>query len=139
MLVVSIGTGTNPNANLDLAPSDMNLLYNAGSIPSALMFASLNEQDMLCRVFGRCRVGDALDREIGTLREGKGPAEPRLFTYMRYNAELSRQGLDSLGLNDIEPHDVQQLDSVEHIEALQRVGEALAARVVNIQDFAGFV
>jgi len=139
VLVVSIGTGTNPNANLDLAPSDMNLLYNAGSIPSALMFASLNEQDILCRVFGRCRVGDALDREIGTLREGKGPAEPRLFTYMRYNAELSRQGLDSLGLMDIEPHDVQQLDSVEHMEALQRVGGALAAKVVSIQDFAGFV
>jgi len=42
-------------------------------------------------------------------------------------------------LKDIEPRDVQQLDSVEHIEALQRVGGALATKVVSIQDFAGFV
>lgn len=33
----------------------MNLLYNAGSIPSALMYAALNEQDLLCRAFGACR------------------------------------------------------------------------------------
>jgi hypothetical protein len=32
----------------------MNLIYNASSIPSALMFAALNEQDFLCRVFGEC-------------------------------------------------------------------------------------
>jgi hypothetical protein len=44
MLVVSIGTGTSPKANQNLAPEDMNLIYNASSIPSALMFATLNEQ-----------------------------------------------------------------------------------------------
>jgi uncharacterized protein len=61
MLVVSIGTGTSPKANQDLAPEDMNLIYNAGSIPSALMFAALNEQDLLCRVFRECLHGDELD------------------------------------------------------------------------------
>ena len=29
MLLVSVGTGTSPNANADLAPGEMNLLYNA--------------------------------------------------------------------------------------------------------------
>src|SRR5206468_3062225 len=38
MLVVSIGTGTAPGANKDLQTGQMNLLYNASSIPSALMF-----------------------------------------------------------------------------------------------------
>jgi len=51
----------------------MNLLYNAGSIPSALMFASLNEQDFLCRVFGKCLSGDPLDREIGDMVGKSGP------------------------------------------------------------------
>ena len=55
MLLVSVGTGTSPKANQDLAPQDMNLIYNANSIPSALMFAALNEQDLLCRLFGDCR------------------------------------------------------------------------------------
>jgi hypothetical protein len=62
LLVVSIGTGSSPKANENLDPSEMNLIYNAGSIPSALMFAALNEQDLLCRVFGKCLAGDPLDR-----------------------------------------------------------------------------
>jgi uncharacterized protein len=40
MLLVSIGTGINPKANANLAPGQMNLIYNASSIPSALMSAA---------------------------------------------------------------------------------------------------
>jgi hypothetical protein len=117
----------------------MNLLYNAGSIPSALMYAALNEQDFLCRTFGECLAGDVLDREVGDLIGKKGPVMPKLFTYMRYNAELTREGLDSLGLSDIEPEDVQKLDSVEHINDLQRVGRAVAEKKVRAEHFEGFL
>ncbi|MCP5405898.1 MAG: patatin-like phospholipase family protein [Chromatiaceae bacterium] len=138
MLVVSIGTGTSPQANIDLEPNQMNLLYNAGSLPSALMFAALNEQDTLCRVFGRCLAGDELDREVGDLIGVKGPlGAGKLFTYMRFNAELSHDGLKALGLSDINPEDVQKLDSVAHIPELQRVGNAVAKRV-NPDYFLGF-
>ena len=41
MLIVSVGTGASANANADLSPEEMNLLYNAGTIPSALMAAAL--------------------------------------------------------------------------------------------------
>jgi hypothetical protein len=57
---------------------------------------------------------------------------------MRYNADLSRRGLDDLGLNNIQPEDVQQMDSVVHIPQLQEVGRAVA-REVNVDDFAGFL
>lgn len=138
MLVVSIGTGTSPQANADLSPTEMNLLYNASSIPSALMYAALNEQDMLCRVFGKCLAGDELDREVGNLIGAKGPVGPnKLFTYMRYNAELSADGLKTLGLANIKPEDVQQLDSVAHVAELQRVGQAVAKKV-KPEHFAGF-
>jgi patatin-like phospholipase/acyl hydrolase len=139
MLVVSIGTGTSPQANAELSPNDMNLLYNAGSIPSALMYAALNEQDMLCRIFGKCVAGDELDREVGGLIGAKGPVGPnKLFTYVRYNAELSVNGLNALGLADIKPGDVQMLDSVAHVRELQRVGEAVAKKV-KPEHFAEFV
>jgi uncharacterized protein len=138
MLVVSVGTGTSPKANADLQPGEMNLLYNAGTVPSALMFAALNEQDMLCRVFGRCRHGAPLDREIGDLTTGAGPVEPRLFSYMRYNAELSEEGLRALGLPDIHPEAVQKLDSIDHMDDLRRVGQA-AARDVKREHFDGFL
>ena len=139
MLLVSIGTGTSPNANADLGPNEMNLLYNASSLPSALMFAALNEQDLLCRVFGNCKAGDMLDREIGTLIGDKGPVQPKLFTYKRYNAELTRPGLDALGLTDVKPEDVQKLDSVENINDLQRVGQAVASQKVNAEHYEGFL
>jgi patatin-like phospholipase/acyl hydrolase len=54
MLLVSVGTGTSPDANAQLSAGQMNLLFNATTVPSALMFAALNEQDFLCRVFGQC-------------------------------------------------------------------------------------
>jgi uncharacterized protein len=138
LLVVSVGTGTSPDANADLKPGEMNLLYNASSIPSALMFAALNEQDFLCRVFGKCVAGDPLDREVGDMIGKRGPVQPKLFTYVRYNAELTYNGLLGFGLRDIEPKHVQQLDSVEFIEDLQRVGKAVAERKVKAEHFAEF-
>jgi patatin-like phospholipase/acyl hydrolase len=139
MLLVSIGTGTNPKANADLQVSEMNLLYHSASLPLALMFAALNEQDFLCRVFGKCLAGDPLDCEIGDLIGQKGPANPKLFTYLRYNAELTGRGLAELGLGDIQPEEVQKIDSVEHLDDLQRIGQAVAQKKVKIQDFAAFV
>lgn len=139
LLLVSIGTGTSPNANTDLNPEEMNLLYNAGSIPSALMYAALNEQDLLCRTFGNCLAGDMLDREVGDMIGKKGPVQPKLFTYLRYNAELTREGLDALGLPDIEPKDVQKLDSTDHIAELQRVGQAVVNKKVRKEHFATFL
>ena len=148
MLLVSVGTGTSPNANNNLAPGDLNLMYNASSIPSALMFAASNEQDFLCRVFGRTLAGDELDREVGDLigpsdplPEGRipGPVQPKLFTYMRYNAELSEKGLAALGIRDVVPEHVQQMDSVEHIKDLQKVGQAVAKLKVKPEHYQGFV
>lgn len=137
MLVVSIGTGTSPQAKGTLTPDEMNLLFNATTIPSALMFAALNEQDFLCRVFGKCLAGDPLDREIGDMIGKGGPLADKLFTYLRYNAELTREGLDALGLPMIDPEDVQKLDSVAHKAELQEVGRAVAAKVLP-SHFDGF-
>jgi hypothetical protein len=138
MLLVSVGTGISPKANVDLDPSDMNLIYNATSLPSALMFGALNEQDMLCRVFGDCRHGERLDRELGDLVGARGPADPKLFTYVRYNAELSHDGLQARGLGHIQARDVQRMDSTRHMKELQEVGRSVAADVTGAH-FEGFV
>lgn len=137
MLLVSVGTGTSPKANLNLSPRSMNLIYNATSIPAALMFGALNEQDMLCRTFGDCRHGAELDAELGDMRGAGGPVSPKLFTYLRYNPELSRQWLDSNGLPDVQPDHVQAMDSVAHLDDLQSVGRAYG-RQVRTEHFNGF-
>lgn len=140
MLLVSIGTGAAADANKDLTPEQMNIIYNASSLPSAFMFAASNEQDFLCRVFGKCLHGGVLDREVWDMQgiNGEGPVSPKLFTFMRYNADLTRGGLDALGLQHIEPRNVQQMDSVDHIAEMQEVGRAVATEV-NIDHFAGFL
>lgn len=138
MLLVSVGTGASANANKNLVPREMNLLYNAGNIPSALMAAALHEQDFLCRTFGKCLAGDALDREVGDVIGQGLPGVSKLFTYARYNAELSREGLDALGLKGIDPAHVQQMDSVEHVVEMQEVGKAVAAKKVQVAHFANF-
>jgi hypothetical protein len=140
MLIVSVGTGTSPDVRDGLSPSDMNLLFNATTIPSALMFAAANEQDLLCRVFGDCLAGDPLDRELGSLVKDPGPlgADRKLFTYVRYNAELSRKGLDEIGCTTIKPEMVQKLDAVDAIPQLIEIGKAVADHKVMGGHFAGF-
>jgi len=137
MMLVSVGTGTSPRTNADLEPEDMNLIFNATAIPAALMYAALNEQDMLCRVFGDCRHGAQIDRELGTLIGAKGPVEPKLFRYVRYNAELTREWLQAHGLDDVEPRDVQRLDSTAHMDELARIGRCVAGQV-EAEHFEGF-
>ena len=138
LLLVSIGTGSNADANDNLAPGEMNLIYNATSLPSALMFGALYQQDLLCRVLGRCLHGDALDNEIGNLRSESTSGARKQFTYLRYNAELSQAGLARLGLPEVDPAQVQQLDSIAYMPDLKRVGNAVGQRVMDSHFPAAF-
>ena len=139
LLLVSVGTGMHPNAQQGLRRSDLHATAAVSTALEALFNAAMYQQDQLCRVFGRCLCGDPLDREISDLLGAKSPADPaRLFTHVRYNATLTRAGLDSLGLSAIDPRNVQMLDSVEHMEELRQVGKAVADRKVKREHFAGF-
>jgi uncharacterized protein len=138
MLVVSVGTGTSPAVLGKLGRRQTSLLFNARSIPSALMFAALTEQDFLCRAFGECRAGDVIDREVCDMIGSVGPANPKLFSYVRYNAELTAEGLAALGCGDIPPKRVQQMDAISAVGDMRRVGQAVADKKVKPEHFAGF-
>ena len=140
MLLVSVGTGTDNYADLTLRPSRMHLFYHAPRLPLVLMAAANTEQDLLCRSFGRCVFGDPIDSEVGDLQGeyGDGAVDPKLFTYVRYNVELSRFGLDSMGLGDIRMKDVGPLDAFRHIDSLRRIGRAAAQKVKRVH-FARFI
>ena len=56
-----------------------------------------------------------------------------------HRANLVREGLDKLGLNNIKEKDVQAMDSVEHIDELQKVGVAIADKKVQASHFEGFL
>ena len=69
----------------------------------------------------------------------KGPTPQKLFTYMRYNAELTTEGLSQLGIQDIKPERCAAARfEVERIPEMQRVGQAIAKVEVQPSQFDGF-
>ncbi len=142
LLVVSVGTGSAPKAQPKLEVDDMHLIHHAKSIPSALMNAAAAGWDMTCRMLGDCRFGAPIDREFGAMAgdfEGKvNWTGQKLFTYLRYDPDVTHAGLGALGLGDIDPATMQEMDSVEHIKNIQRVGVAYAQRHVRLGDFGPF-
>jgi hypothetical protein len=144
MLIVSVGTGSAPNvlSNRDDV-DDLNLIHFAKNVPSALMNAASAGWDMTCRTLGVCRHGAPIDREIGDM-VNPSPNDPnwtgpKLFTYLRYDPNVTSEGLKVLGLTDTDPAKVQVLDSLDHVPDIRRVGITFAAQHVKIEHFRGFV
>ena len=142
LMIVSVGTGSAARARPDLQAEDLWLLDHAKNIPGALMNAASAGWDMACRVVGDCRFGGALDREIGDLVAAPGEAPSstvhKQFAYVRYDPDVSRAGLDGLGLAEVNAEAVQVMDSIEHIDAIRRVGTAYAAQAVRGEHLRGF-
>ena len=146
LLVMSVGTGAAATLVEGVDDPDRGLIGNVASLPTALMYAAMVDQDTNCRSIGRCVHGAPLDREIGdmTPRDGDGKIIPlsrdlgRKFLYARYNADLSREGLDAMDLHDIKPQNVQKLDSIESINDLRQVGKKVAEEI-KIEHFGTFV
>lgn len=139
LLLVSVGTGTTERDRDDLTEADMHLGYHAATTPIALITSSVAQQDLLCRVFGRCLCGPTIDDEVGDLIDSAPLGDRNLFTYVRYDTPLDRRGLDRLGLYDVEPDAVGAIDAVDHIDDLSRAGRALADRVVDVDHVAPFL
>ena len=141
LLIISVGTGSAPSAG-----SYNNLLDAAKGLPNNLMYAMQVDQDVNCRTVGRCTYGANIDRELKFMvpMDDEGKLIPltsntsRHFLYARYNADLSREGLDALGLNNIDSNHVREMDSVLYIDQLRQVGQKAAGQI-SMDHFGSFV
>ena len=98
--------------------------------------------DMACRTLGACRFGAPIDREFGAMTmddDTPNATCAKQFSYVRYNPELTREGLDALGLGGVKPEAVRMLDSIDNIPDIQRVGTQYADRHVTVAHLVGFV
>lgn len=139
LTLVSIGTGELRPRWPTRVLKPMNLFSLAARLPATLMDASAREQDLLCRTFGRCRLGSPIDDEVQDMLNVRTAIEPRLFTYYRINAMLSHEGLDALGCGNIDPLAVMKLDAVSHMEELQQIGAAVGSRSISDEMVARLV
>jgi hypothetical protein len=131
LTVVSVGTGElRPRWPTEVL-KPMNLFRLAARLPATLMDASAREQDLLCRTFGRCRLGSPIDGEVHDMLDVRTAIEPRLFTYYRINPVLSHEGLEALGCGNIDPLAVMRLDAVGHMEELQQIGAAVGRQNIS--------
>ena len=141
LLIISVGTGSAPSAG-----SYNNLLDAAKGLPNNLLYAMQVDQDINCRTVGRCTYGATIDRELKFMipMDSDGKIIPltnntsRHFLYARYNADLSREGLDAIGLNHIDSDHVREMDSVEYIPELQEVGKKVSEQI-SMDHFGSFV
>lgn len=141
LLIVSIGTGSAARARPDLAAGDLWLGDHAKNVPAALMNAASAGWDMACRMLGECRFGATIDREIGDMAAGAQDnwTGPKQFAYVRYDPDVTQQGLNALGLPGVKAENVQLMDSVKYIPDIQSVGQTYATRHVRPEHLAGFI
>jgi hypothetical protein len=137
LLIISVGTGSAPSPG-----AYNNLLDTLKELPNNLMYTMQVDQDINCRTVGRCIYGASIDRELGNLipLDSNGNILPldsdanRHFSYVRYNANLSEEGLSEMGLAHIESDSVQQMDSVQFMSELREVGRTAGKIQVNVKE-----
>ena len=129
--ITSIGAGEARFKRGERTADDINVFDAVLSMPGAMLQATVREQDVLCRTFGRCLTGEAIDLELGDMKAVRTACEPRLFSYHRVSPDLSSAGLQKLGCGDIRTGDVMRIDAADHVESLSRIGQAIAARTVE--------
>jgi hypothetical protein len=147
LMLVSIGTGAAATAGPESETPELNIASTLVGLPGALMYGASVDQDINCRVIGRCVYGAPLDRELGDMipRDGQGRELPlardlgRHFLYARYNADLSESGLDQLGVSGVDGEAVRKLDAVDQVDNLFRIGQAAAKEVQLTKQFGAFV
>lgn len=137
ILLISVGTGMLPKNLINETSQTVNFLKALPAAAHALMYTSAVEQDLMCRSFGRVVAGDAVDSEVGDLSGENVIGGRALFTYARYNADLTGRGLERLGLS-YDKRVTFSLDCLDSIQACIEVGQRVAERSVAPEHFDGF-
>ena len=86
----------------------------------SLMIFSTTEQDQICRNFGKHLYGDPIDSEVGDLIGSDSSVSETLFTYLRFNADLSPTGLkiQDVRSSQVVILDLTILDRLKHVNLL---------------------
>lgn len=131
MLIVSVGTGRSDPSQTPAR------IAAAGAIKGllSLMDDSAALIQTLMQWMSSSPKARVIDREVGDLSGDLIAGKP-LFSYVRYDVELSRAGIEPLlpGLSDDTIRELSAMDEPKNLDTLRRIGEQAAARDVESAD-----
>jgi uncharacterized protein len=152
MLLISLGTGFFPLTIEAGRAAHYNLLQWAGYVLKELMNEANLQQNLLMDLIGQrpprapSGMAEALaagaaagipgDDALEQMSVGLGGK--KLLTYQRITVGLTRQRLDGLGLSDVDPARVREMDAVDQIPNMMRVGAAVAQEQVHMDRLIQF-
>jgi hypothetical protein len=150
LMLVSVGTGSAARIDQDLDERGHLIPSDVAHLPGVLMGGANVDQDINCRAIGRCVFGAPIDRELSDMIPRRpdpltGASIPldedcgRAFLYARFDPDVTTGGLQQLGLDDIDPRDVQLMDAIGNIDKMRQVGRVYAERHVDMSLFGRFL
>ncbi len=152
LLLISLGTGFNSVTIDSGRAAGYNMLDWARYVVKEMMNEANLQQNLLLQIIGhRPALAVSATAELTNSGAAKGvPDESaiaqvkaglearKLLTYQRITVGLTRQRLDQLGLPDVDPLKVREMDAVDQISNMQRIGIAVAkeqARMSAVKEF----
>ena len=146
LLLISLGTGYSSVTIESGKASSYELLDWAKYMIKELMNEANLQQNVLMHLIGQRPAGERSatteltssgavsgvpsESALNLVDAGLGAA--RLVTYQRITVGLTRARLDQLGLHDVDPVKVREMDAVDQIPNLQRIGAAVAKEQVRM-------
>lgn len=147
LLMISLGTGYCPLTIAEGKASRYCVLDWAKYTVEDLLEDANLQQNVLMHLIGErppYAESGLREMEIAGVDEG-GPSASamehvgvslgarKLLTYQRMTIGLTRKRLDGLGLKDIDPNKVREMDAVDQIGNMQRIGQAIAKEQVKME------
>ncbi len=152
MLLISLGTGFNSVAIDPGKASGYNILDWAKYMVKELMNEANLQQNVLMHLLGqRPTTARAATTEFissgavkGIPNENaldlvsQGLGEQKILTYQRITVGLTQQRLQAMGLGDIDPIKVREMDAADQIGNMKRIGEVVAKEQVHMEALKSF-
>lgn len=152
LLLLSLGTGYNSLLVPEGKAADYNALDWAKYVIKELMGDANLQQNVLMHLIGEhpASVRGASAELTASGSTAGAPDEnvldrvsaqispTKLVTYQRITIGLTPQRLQGLGLGDIDPVKVREMDAVDQIQNMQRIGEKVAKEQVRMNALAAF-
>ncbi len=152
LLLISLGTGFSSTIIEEGKAADYEIFDWAQYMLQELMNEANLQQNVLMRILGERPPQDvSVAAEIASSAATAGTpsssalvqvsqslGSKKLLTYQRITVGLTRQRLDQLGLNDVDPQKVRKMDAVDQIPNMQRLGQAVAKEQVHMERLTQF-